>query len=170
MNENIHRELITLQNELAKLKTAAEQIEMAKKASTKALDSAENVIKITVKIATDYQKLADKTNELVEKIELINFPDRLDKIETNIEEINSAIRGIPYRIDNIEENIRDSIVPKIENIGTQLEDNISLLQNFIREKVSILLDNYRGKSNWIIYLICILIALIVGSFIYNQVL
>ncbi len=58
-------------------------------------------------LLNNYLNLADSTNKLSDKIEEVNFPQRLDKISVNIGDINNEIRNILGHIRDLSED--DSI-------------------------------------------------------------
>lgn len=156
----INKILIELQEELEKVKTASELIEVAKNSNKKILNDTENVINETTKNATDIinkvsrkfeeffdqtkqettsilnnskelhklcstsskeiinksKKLNDSANNLMkssidlhEKITKIDFPARLDKMDTELSGILTSIQNVFQRIESIERNIKDYI-------------------------------------------------------------
>lgn len=120
MSENIHQELLKLQNELTRLKDAVEQIDLAKDVSLNAVSSAENVILITSKLRKDYENLAISTNKLMEEIDSIDFPARLDKLDANIAGINAGVQNINSRVDSLERNLSDRINSGVKELDIKL--------------------------------------------------
>ncbi len=94
MNENIHQELKKLQDELIHLKSAIDQINQAKDASLKAVKAAEDIIDSSKLLFEEYNNLAIETKELVKRIEAIDFPQYLEKIEIKLGLINDGIQKI----------------------------------------------------------------------------
>jgi len=155
MNENIHQELIKLQDELSRLKNAVEHIDEAKEASKNVINSAENFLLTSKKIGEDYEILAKKTELLVKEIDSIDFPERLNKIESNIAGINAGVQNVFSRIESVERNLMDKISFIIGGLE-KLEEKLA--------KIKICQDNmfvyYRKVNKWIFISFSTIIALI----------
>jgi predicted nucleic acid-binding Zn-ribbon protein len=89
--QQINRELETLQNELTQFKSTVEYLDGAKDNVTKAVQSVNHARahfnKKVEELKTTYDsfiELSDKVKKLVLKIDTINFPERLDKIESTV--------------------------------------------------------------------------------------
>lgn len=54
-------------------------------------------------------KLKETVQSFHERVEKINFPERLDKLDANIAGIMSAVQAIQGRLDIVERNIADKI-------------------------------------------------------------
>lgn len=54
-------------------------------------------------------KLKDTVQSFHERVEKINFPERLDKLDANVAGIMAAIQSVQSRLDNIERNLSDRI-------------------------------------------------------------
>jgi len=120
MNENIHQELIKLQDELSRLKSAVDHIDQAKEASLTATDDAESDVLMTTKVSEDYKNLAMKSEELVQEIDSIDFPARLDKLDANIAGINAGVQNINSRGDSLERNLSDIINSGVKELDIKL--------------------------------------------------
>lgn len=57
----------------------------------------------------ELEKLLNGIKNLYEKINSINFPERLDKVDSNISGIMAAVQSIQSRIDSLERNITDRL-------------------------------------------------------------
>ena len=136
MKENIHQELIKLQDELTKLKNAVDHIDQAKEASRTSTHAAENVVSMTTKISKDYEDLAIKSEELVQEIDSIDFPVRLDKIDASIAGINAGVQNINSRVDSLERNLSDRINSAVKELDVRLKMiNENQVKNFKLTKI-----------------------------------
>ena len=54
-------------------------------------------------------KLKDLVQAFHERVERINFPERLDKLDANIAGIMAAVQSVQSRLDNLERNITDRL-------------------------------------------------------------
>jgi len=55
------------------------------------------------------KKLGDTVQAFHERIEKINFPERLDKLDANVAGIMAAVQSVQSRLDGIERNIADRL-------------------------------------------------------------
>jgi len=132
----INKSLGELEEELSKIKSASEMIQDAKNTaertinetkeimsdlienSKKATDSA---IKESKKLNKAASALLNAVDSLMGKLDKVDFPIRLDKIDTTISGINSGIQNILSRFDSIERNLKDDFDSKIGLIQNKLE-------------------------------------------------
>jgi exonuclease VII large subunit len=96
--QQINRELETLQNELIQFKSTVEYLNGAKDNVTKAVQtvnhSRAHFNKKVEELKTTYYsfiKLTDEVKKVVLKIDTINFPERLDKIESTVKDTISIL-------------------------------------------------------------------------------
>jgi chromosome segregation ATPase len=154
LNE-INDSLAEFEEELSKLKSASEMIEEAKNSanttiieskkimeelitnSKKATDSA---IQESKKLNDSAQRLFDAVDILMNKLDKVDFPTRLDKLDNSVTGINTAIQNIFGRFETIEKNIKDEFNSKISVLYEKLEKS--------------------QKLNWVFL---ILVSLITGS-------
>jgi len=144
--ERLHRELDSLTPairhvEMAEQVTKAFQpipamhlrlVEQIQKDDTdfkKNLSEAAAEIEQQVKKEQQYlAELKDRVNNYYDKIELIAFPERLDKLDNSVSSVVLAIQSIQNRIENLERNLTDRIKESSEQqrqMYTTLQDAIS---------------------------------------------
>jgi uncharacterized phage infection (PIP) family protein YhgE len=58
---------------------------------------------------TALSSLKDKVEIFHERVEKINFPERLDKLDANVAGIMAAIQAITSRLDSVERNLTDRL-------------------------------------------------------------
>jgi chromosome segregation ATPase len=57
----------------------------------------------------DLAKLKETVQSFHERVEKINFPERLDKLDANVAGIMAAIQSVQSRLDGLERNISDRL-------------------------------------------------------------
>lgn len=121
----------------------------------------ENQIKT---LLTEHKRLVNAISNLIEKIEKVDFPSRLDKIDTTISSINYGLQNIQGRIGDIERNLKDYIRSVAKELYSKVETTeSSLIQKLEYNENSITnqFKNLYQKNKIIKILLFISIALIV---------
>ena len=113
----INKSLGELEEELGKLKTSIEYIESAKVS----VEAASSVLDTAIKLNREFKVLMGYTSKLLEKIDKIDFPSRLDKLDSTVSSINQNISNTQARIESIERNLKDDFESKIGLIQNKLE-------------------------------------------------
>ena len=80
MEDLLKEEVIKLEGELTKLKTAVEYIETAKIS----IESASKIINTIVELKTEFDELSGKAYSLIDKLNKVDFPSRLERIDSNL--------------------------------------------------------------------------------------
>lgn len=76
----------------------------------------------TVKLFIDkYKRLADSATYLVKTIEGIDFPNRLEKIDTTVSSINQGLQNVQQRLGDTERNLKDDLQAKSKDIIGKLD-------------------------------------------------
>ena len=90
-------------------------------------------------------KLVSSVDDLLKKIDGIDFPNRLDKLDMAVSSLNTGIQNIQGRLDKTETNINKNLDNKIslleKDIASSSNAKISNLQEKLENnhKISILL-------------------------------
>lgn len=100
------KELVALTDENKKLQKNTTEIQQQAKAELEALS-----------------KLKDTVQTFHERLEKINFPERLDKLDANVAGIMAAVQSVQSRLDIIERNVTDRLK---EIADRQKETHVSL--------------------------------------------
>lgn len=116
MPPELLQKLGEFQDELEKLKTAADEIKDAGKV---AKESSE----LSGKILKTFGEFIEPTSNLIDKIEKVDFPIRLDKLDVAITSINSGMNNLIQRTDTVEREIKD----KIDSKTAEINNNINSL-------------------------------------------
>jgi DNA repair exonuclease SbcCD ATPase subunit len=80
-------------------------------------------------------KLKETVSLFLDRVDRVNFPERLDKIDANVAGIMAAIQSVQSRLDGLERNISDRLKDVMEqqkemrsSLQTTLEQNKTTLQ------------------------------------------
>lgn len=140
LNE-INDSLADFEEELAKLKSASEMIEDAKNSAQTTISESKKIMEKLIadsKTATDSaiqesKKLNDSAKKLfgavdllMQKLDKVDFPTRLDKLDTSVSGINTAIQNIFGRFETVEKNLKEDFNFKISNVQEKLEKSQKL--------------------------------------------
>ncbi|MDI3321976.1 hypothetical protein [Pinibacter soli] len=113
-------------------------------------------------------KLRDTIQAFHERIEKVNFPERLDKLDANIAGIMAAIQSVQSRIDGLERNIVD----RLRDVQDYQKETRTTLQSGMEQTKTALqtsVDAAAKKQQIIIYVTWVLIiAAIIISFLINK--
>jgi len=96
MEDLLQEEVVKLEEELTKLKSAVEYIETAKIS----IEAASKIINTIIKLKDEFDKLAERTIVLIDKMDKIDFPSRLDKIDSKMLSISNEIHSLETRIES----------------------------------------------------------------------
>jgi DNA repair exonuclease SbcCD ATPase subunit len=95
MEDLLQVEIVQLEEELTKLKSAVEYIETAKIS----IESASKIINTIIKLKEEFNELSEKAYALIERMDKIDFPGRLDKIDSKILSVGNEIHSLETRIE-----------------------------------------------------------------------
>lgn len=77
-----------------------------------------NLREVIEKEILAYRNLVEASDKLISKINSIDFPQRLDKIDANVSAINLGIQNIQTRLENVERNLKDEIKTTRDELAT----------------------------------------------------
>lgn len=131
MKEQIHKELAALQQELSALAERAKQIESAKEVAVSSAKSGQELQQkyeeqlIEIKNMTgQFQLLSQRSLGLVERIDKINFPERLDKIDASIVAITTGLQFVQQKLENTNRDVKDEFKEARRETSNQGETTI----------------------------------------------
>ena len=128
--DNINENLNELEEELNKLNSASELISKAKDTAEKNIIETKDIISKLVKSSEktldktvkESKQLAKVSKELAKNVELlvgrldnVDFPVRLDKIDTSVASINVGVQNIQGRVDLLENNLKNDLNNKLND-------------------------------------------------------
>ncbi len=112
----LNKSLGELEQELKKVKTANDMVSITQKA-------ADEIIKESKKLNETTKKLNSSTEKLTKKLDKVDFPTRLDKLDATVSGINSGIQNVLSRFDSVERNLKDDFNDKIKQVQKYLEES-----------------------------------------------
>lgn len=102
-------------------KTIGESVKKMEEA-TNSFGQIQGEFENTVKLFSDkYKRLADSATYLVKTIEGVDFPNRLDKIDTTISSVNQGLQNVQQRLGDTERNLKDDLQAKSKDIVGRIE-------------------------------------------------
>ena len=117
-NEKHQKQLTTeIQESIKKISDATEQL-------LKSNSSFEKQIKI---LLSEYFGLRESTLKLIKRIESIDFPARLDKLDASVSSINQGLQNTQTRIGDLERNLKDDIQAKTNDVTLKITTSESSL-------------------------------------------
>lgn len=84
-----------------------EHIEFVTKAEKSLLETLKNLKTVVETEIVEYRHLVEAASALIKKIDDINFPERLDKIDNNISAINLGIQNLQNRLGDLSRDVND---------------------------------------------------------------
>lgn len=125
---NINQSLNELEEELNNLKSASDLISEARDTAEKNISETKDIVsrlvtssektldktvKESKKLAKVSKELAKSVEILLEKLDKVDFPIRLDKIDNSVASITVGVQNIQSRLDMVENNIKDELSSKL---------------------------------------------------------
>jgi len=105
-------------------------------------------------------KVKDAIQDFHQRIEKINFPDRLDKVNATIAGIMAAIQSLHSRLDIIERNIGDKIKSLIDyqtETRTIIKSSLESTETNLQTKI---LNSQKKQKNYFIITITLVLVII----------
>jgi len=134
----LNKSLGELEQELSKIKSASEMITDAKETAEKTINETKEImadlidksknatdsaIKESKKLNKSASSLLKAVDILMEKLDKVDFPTRLDKLDTSVSGINTSIQNVISRFDSVERNLKDDFDNKIKQVQSKLEES-----------------------------------------------
>jgi len=133
MEDLLQIEVVKLEEELTKLKSAVEYIETAKIS----IEAASKIINTIIKLKEEFDKLAERTIVLIDKMDKIDFPSRLDKIDSKVLSVNNEIKSLETRIEAINKafslELKSGSKSIINEVGNTKNDILFYLKKQTKE-------------------------------------
>jgi hypothetical protein len=156
MEDQLQVEVVKLEEELSKLKSAVEYIESAKLS----IESASKIINTITKMKEEFEKLSISAHLIIQKLDKIDFPSRLDKLDSNISSANQNITESLGRVESNERGVRDELKSSSKSVLNEINDSSrNIFNEFTNQTKAI-----RGIQYVLIIIFSLLFAL--GMFTY----
>ncbi len=130
MKEQTHKEIIELQQKLERLDTAVNHIEDAKKLSENITENEQSLqekysehLQEVKELSDTLESLADRSEALIAKIDKIDFPNRLDKLDATVSGINQGLQNVQTKLENISKDLKDDLNKQKTDILSQSKSN-----------------------------------------------
>jgi 5-bromo-4-chloroindolyl phosphate hydrolysis protein len=162
-NKDHHKQISKdVQESTIKLNDLGEKI-------TKSFKSVEKEVK---DLLDEYKFLSSETEKLVNKIDKVDFPTRLDKLDATVSSISQGLQNTQTRIGDLERNIKDDLQAKTKDIISKVDSTESNLKQRIEnfEKVTATQFEKQSKENKLLkILLFVSIGLIVGLIVFSVI-
>ena len=119
----------------------------------------------------EYKFLASNTEKLVTKIDKVDFPNRLDKLDATVSAINQGLQNTQTRIGDSERNIKDDLQAKTKDVNLKIDSAENSLKQTIEvseKKVSSLFEKQSKEVKILKVLLFISIGLTVVLIIWEM--
>lgn len=138
--------------------TRAELAGFVKKAEKDLNETLKNLKEVVETEIVEYRHLVEAANALIKKIEAINFPERLDKIDNNISAINLGIQNLQNGMGDFKRDV-DGGFRETRNNLKDLSKDLEAGFSATREHLEILQMKQHNDGLWIKWLAGICVAL-----------
>ena len=149
MQELLNEEIIKLGEELTRLKSAVEYIETAKIS----IESASKIINTIVALKEEFEALSEKAYSLIDKLDDVDFPTRLDRIDSNLITVSTEIKEIKSRIETGNKALTLEIKALSRNILSEANDNNNNILSRIDEQSKQIKTIHLGTVMTIIFIV-----------------
>ena len=119
MDVLLQEEVIKLNEELTRLKSAVGYIETAKIS----IESASKIINTIVSLKKEFEVLSGKAYTLIDKLDKVDFPTRLDTIDSKLLTVNTEIQELKSWIETGNKAQTLEMKALSRNILSEVTDN-----------------------------------------------
>lgn len=162
-NKDHHKQISKeIQDSTTKLNDLGEKI-------TKSFKIVEKEVK---DLLDEYNFLSSETEKLVNKIDKVDFPIRLDKLDATVSSVNQGLQNIQQRLGEVERNFKDDLQAKTKDVITKIDSLDSYLKeefkNFERDNKS-QFEKQSKEIKILKILLFVSIGLIIGLIVFNVI-
>jgi len=125
MEDILKDEIVKLEGELTKLKSAVEYIETAKIS----IEAASKIINTIITLKEDFDKLSEQAVTLINKLDNEDFPGRLNNIDSKLLSVSTEIQELKTRIETGDRALILEMKSLSRNILAEIEDNKNEILN-----------------------------------------
>jgi len=86
-----------------------------------------------------YEVLVSAVSNLIDKIDKVDFPSRLDKLDSTVSSINQGLQNTQMRIGDLERNLKDDIQARAKELFSKVNES----ENSLNQK----LDSTQSNIN-----------------------
>ena len=157
MEDKLHLELVKFEEELSKLILAVDYIEAAKTTT----EAAKAVIKHFIDLKVEFENLSERTKLLIEKIDKVDFPSRLDKLDSTVAAINTNISNLQTRIESVERNLKDDLKATRKSLLSEITSKFGVLSDELNIQKKELIKNRYITIGGIVIIVLGLVYIII---------
>ena len=160
MEDILKEEVIKLEEELSKLKSAVEYIETAKIS----IESASKIINTIVELKKEFDELSGKAYSLIDKLNKVDFPSRLDRIDSNLVKVNTEVQEIKSTIETGDKALAMEMKALSRSLLSQTNES--------KNKILVRLDRQSReiKTNFLGIMFTIIFIVALGALFYLNIL
>ncbi len=151
MEDILKEEVIKLEGELTKLKTAVEYIETAKIS----IESASKIINTIVELKKEFDELSGKAYSLIDKLNKVDFPTRMDRIDSKLLTVSTEIQEIKSWIETGDKALKMEMKAFSKNVLSVTNDNKNKVINRIDKQSREIKANRLGIMIAIIFIVAL---------------
>jgi len=157
MEDKLHLELVKFEEELSKLKSAVDYIEAAKTTT----EAATTLIKNVVDLKAEFENFAKQTKLLIGKIDKVDFPSRLDKLDSTVAAINTNISNLQTRIESVERNLKDDLKATRKSLLSEMTSKLTSISDELNIQKKELIKNRYIMIGGIVLIFLMLVYIII---------
>lgn len=165
MSDNIHTQLEKLKTELSKLEPAVIHLQKADETVKEIQSIVVKLIPLIDELRQENNKLTVSNTKLIEKIDKVDFPSRLDKVDATVSSINQGLQNTQSRLGDLERNIKDDNIAKTKEIVSSVDQVKNLakqLSESIFQSINQKFETQRKANKQIKILVFIALGFLVG--------
>ncbi len=139
MEALLQEEIVKLEEELTKLKSAVEYIETAKLS----IESASKIINTIIKLKEEFDTLSEKAYTLIGKMDKIDFPQRLEKIDSKLVSLSNEFQALQTRVEAGDKNLIAEMKSLSKTVASDVGDTkAKILYRFEMQAKDVKMINY----------------------------
>lgn len=157
MQEQIHKELAVLQNELSQLDSAVKHIQNAERLAQSIVNTSTELqakyndqLREVQELTAQYQELVEKSERIIQKIDQVDFPNRLDKLDSSVAGINQGLQNTQLKLENLSHDIVNDLkdINKSLDVAVKgINEGLQHTQLIIKESGSKIIDDMKASKN-----------------------
>jgi tetrahydromethanopterin S-methyltransferase subunit G len=134
MEDILQDEIVKLEGELTKLRSAVEYIETAKIS----IEAASKIINTIIKLKEEFDRLSEKAYVLIDKFDKLEIPSRLDKIDSKIDSgistLHNQLEALQPRIEAGYKTVVLETKALSKNISSEMGDSRNKILNSLAKQ------------------------------------
>ncbi len=170
MSQDIHTHLEKLKTELNKLEPAVKHLQDADRNTATLISLVDKLTLLVNSVLQIHENLINANETLIDKVDKVDFPIRLDKIDATVSAINHGLQNTQTRIGDLERNLKDDIQAKTKDVTSKIEASENSLKKRIdnfEKTVTTQFEKQLKNNKFLEILLFVSIGLIAGLIIFR---